>query len=116
VHARRVRSSECGVKPPPQPPLGKGGIEEGVVSELDADYIEISVEDTGIGISAGDREKLFQPFSRIVSPDRLTVPGTGLGLYLTRKIACDILRGEILVSSKEGEGSVFMIRIPEKLG
>ncbi len=77
--------------------------------------IVIIVEDTGIGIKEGDMAKLFQPFTRIESPLKAKVLGTGLGLYLTRKIVTEILKGEIEVKSRYGEGSVFRIRVPVDL-
>jgi len=43
---------------------------------------------------------------------RVKVGGTGLGLYLTRKLATEILGGEVLVNSREGKGSTFGLLIP----
>ena len=44
-----------------------------------------------------------------------TVPGTGLGLYLSRKLAVEVLKGDITVTSEFGRGSRFAIRIPSRL-
>lgn len=77
--------------------------------------VEIAVTDTGIGIGEEDLSVIFQPFYRIVIPERTIIPGTGLGLFLTRKIATDILKGDILVSSEYGKGSRFSLRIPVRL-
>ncbi|MDP2158058.1 MAG: ATP-binding protein, partial [Nitrospirota bacterium] len=82
----------------------------------DGDFVEISVEDTGIGMKEVDIPKLFQSFVRLDSPLRATVPGTGLGLYLTNKLVLDALKGDIMVESRLGEGSRFEIRIPIKIG
>lgn len=82
---------------------------------LDGDFIEISVSDTGIGIKEEDMEKLFQPFVRLDSPLRGTVSGTGLGLYLTKKLVVDILKGDIICHSRYGEGSCFTIKIPVRI-
>jgi len=82
---------------------------------LGEDMVEIAVTDTGIGIGEEDRSRIFQPFSRIVTPQRTIFPGTGLGLFLTRKIAREILKGDILVSSEYGKGSRFSLRIPVRL-
>jgi PAS domain S-box-containing protein len=79
------------------------------------EMVEIAVTDTGIGIGEEDRSRIFQPFHRIVTPKRAIVPGTGLGLFLTRKIATEILKGDILVSSECGKGSRFSLRIPVRL-
>ncbi len=77
--------------------------------------VEIAVTDTGIGIGEEDQSRMFLPFSRIVTPQRAIVPGTGLGLFLLRKIATEILKGDILVSSEYGKGSRFSLRIPVRL-
>ena len=74
--------------------------------------MEISVEDTGIGIKEEDLPKLFGSFVRLDSPLRATVKGTGLGLYLTRKLIGEVLKGDIICTSRYGEGSVFTMRIP----
>lgn len=69
------------------------------------DRAEVSVQDTGIGISSEDLAGLFQPFHRLHTPDRL-VDGTGLGLYLSRKLAV-LLGGDIRAESELGKGSRF---------
>jgi PAS domain S-box-containing protein len=74
--------------------------------------LRIGVRDTGIGITAEDLTKLFSPFFRIVVAQRAVVPGTGLGLYLTKKLAEEVLEGEISVDSVYGEGSLFALSIP----
>jgi len=81
----------------------------------DDDRLEISVTDTGIGIREEDLGKLFSPFVRLESPLASTVPGTGLGLYLTRKLAKEVLQGAITVQSTHGVGSRFVLRIPINL-
>lgn len=81
-------------------------------AEPDGNLIEISVEDTGIGIQEKDIPKLFSAFSRIESPLKTKVPGTGLGLYLTKKLVTEVLKGNIYVESRHGEGSRFTIKVP----
>jgi signal transduction histidine kinase len=78
-------------------------------------FAEISVTDTGIGIREEDIGKMFQPFERLFSPLQSTVPGTGLGLYLTRKLTAEVLKGDILLTSEYGKGSQFTIRIPVRM-
>ena len=73
---------------------------------------EISVRDTGVGIKKEDMGKLFQAFNRININGRLTA-GTGLGLYLSKKIT-DLLGGDIKVESEFGQGSVFTFTLPLK--
>jgi signal transduction histidine kinase len=76
------------------------------------ELVEIAVSDTGIGIGEEDQSRIFQPFHRIVTPQRAIVPGTGLGLFLTRKITTEILKGDLLVASEYGKGSRFSLKIP----
>lgn len=83
---------------------------------LDGQWADIAVCDTGIGISEQDAGKIFQPFVRVDSPMRVTVPGTGLGLYLSHKLATEVLNGTISFSSHLGQGSVFTIRVPAHTG
>ncbi len=72
--------------------------------------VEVRVRDTGIGIRTEDLIKLFRPFSRIAEQGRLT-DGTGLGLYLSHKLA-RFLGGEITAESEQGRGSVFTFSFP----
>ena len=76
------------------------------------DKVEILVSDTGIGISAQDQARLFDAFERLDSHLRVKEGGTGLGLYLTRKLATEVLEGEVLVKSRQGKGSTFGLLIP----
>jgi len=69
--------------------------------------VEISVKDTGPGIKKEDFEKLFKPFSRIIVPGKFK-EGTGLGLYLSQKLA-NLLGGELFVESEFGKGSTFKL-------
>jgi signal transduction histidine kinase len=86
----------------------------GVSAELSADgsLMNIAVEDTGIGIEEDDLGRLFSPFVRLHTPQASIIPGTGLGLYLAKKLAHEILQGDILVTSTYGAGSRFTIRVP----
>ena len=86
----------------------------GIERQPSGPYIEISVSDSGIGIAEEDLPRLFEAFVRLDSPLKTTVPGTGLGLYLTRKLVVDVLGGDILCNSKLGEGSTFTLIIPER--
>jgi signal transduction histidine kinase len=69
--------------------------------------IEISVKDTGPGIRKEDLDKLFKPFSRIEDPGKVK-EGTGLGLYLSKKLA-HLLGGDLVVESEYGKGSCFTL-------
>ena len=77
--------------------------------------VAISVADTGIGIAEADIARLFRPFVRLESPLKTLAPGTGLGLYLTKKLIEDVLDGTITCASTHGAGSTFTLTIPERL-
>lgn len=81
-------------------------------SELsDFDYIEITVEDTGIGIAPEDMEKLFQPFQQFETVLTKKYAGTGLGLNLCKKFI-ELHGGKIWAESEPGKGSRFVFLIP----
>ena len=78
------------------------------------DWIEISVQDSGIGMTEEQVAKLFNAF---VQADVMTARrygGTGLGLVITRRMM-QLLGGEVVVSSAPGKGSVFTLRFPAAL-
>lgn len=79
------------------------------------DKINIWVKDTGIGIANEDKIKLFEAFERLETHLRVQAGGTGLGLYLTKRITENILKGEVWVESEEDRGSTFGLRIPKIL-
>jgi len=74
--------------------------------------LRIAVKDTGIGIREEDISKLFKSFIRLESHIKELTLGTGLGLYLTKKIMTGVFHGDIKVESKYGEGSIFTLEIP----
>lgn len=74
--------------------------------------IELRVRDSGIGIAEADLNRLFQPFERMDTRLRIKILGTGLGLYLTRKIVTQLMGGDINVESTPEVGSTFTIRLP----
>ena len=73
--------------------------------------IVFEISDTGEGISAADRERLFDPFFRSRSANARAVPGTGHGLTITKAIV-DAHGGTIRVESTVGGGTTFRVRIP----
>ncbi len=80
---------------------------------LNADhrYFYVKVEDTGIGIPEEAKKYIFDRFYRVDKARSRETGGTGLGLAIT-KSAVMMHKGNIKVSGKEGEGSVFVVRIP----
>ncbi len=75
------------------------------------DIIQLFIKDTGPGIPAEDVPHLFQKFYRVDNSATRTIGGTGLGLFICRKII-EIYNGRIWVESKVGEGSTFYINLP----
>jgi two-component system sensor histidine kinase/response regulator len=81
------------------------------INKIDYNILEFSVKDNGIGISEEDQNRLFNTFIQINNVKYRT--GTGLGLYICKKIS-ELLDGNIKVHSKIGEGSTFVFEIKFK--
>lgn len=77
----------------------------------DNEHIIISVTDNGIGIPAEDIPHLFQKFYRVDNSDTREIGGTGLGLYLCRRLA-EAMNGRIWVESEYKKGSTFYLEVP----
>jgi PAS domain S-box-containing protein len=77
----------------------------------DNDHVYIMVKDSGIGIPAEDLPHLFQKFYRVDNTDTREIGGTGLGLYLSRRLA-EAMGGHLTVQSVYGEGSTFTVELP----
>ena len=75
------------------------------------DWIELSVADTGIGMTAEQQAKLFEEFTQADATTAQRFGGTGLGLAIARKLA-RMMGGEVTVASEPGAGSVFTVRLP----
>ncbi len=94
----------------------KYNVEDGWVRvTLDADhrFFYIKVADSGIGIPEEFQSHVFERFYRVDKARSRETGGTGLGLAITRKVVL-MHHGAIRVASREGEGSVFTVRIPLK--
>ncbi len=76
-------------------------------------HIELCIEDQGIGISADEIQKVFEPYYRSPLTQSL-IPGMGIGLWVTKKLV-ETHAGAIQVKSKVGVGSVFEVRIPKSI-
>lgn len=78
-------------------------------ASYEKEMLTVRIQDTGIGMDGKTVERIFQPFER-AAPE-VNADGFGLGLAITRGLV-SLLKGEISVSSRPGEGSSFEIRIP----
>lgn len=78
-------------------------------------YVEITIEDTGIGISAEDQEKIFDRFFRAHPSSEGTYKGYGVGLYIVKRFI-KLLKGEINFTSQLGKGTIFTLIIPMAIG
>lgn len=77
----------------------------------DNTVVQVRVSDTGPGIPAEDVPHLFQKFYRVDNSATRTIGGTGLGLFICRKIV-ELYNGRIWVESEVGKGSTFFINLP----
>jgi two-component system sensor histidine kinase SenX3 len=87
-----------------------GGIVQ-VRCRIAESMVEIMVADQGVGIPARDIDRIFERFYRVDKARSRVTGGTGLGLSIVRHVASNH-GGEVLVSSQEGEGSTFVLRLP----
>jgi len=75
--------------------------------------VQVSVTDSGIGMKEEDMDKLFQAFQQVDSGITRKYEGTGLGLYICKKLL-ELLGGRIWVTSTWGQGSTFCFSLPIK--
>lgn len=87
----------------------EGGVEVRLTG--DVNVTQIQVKDSGAGIGPDDIPHLFQKFYRVDNSTTRTVGGTGLGLFICRKII-ELYNGRIWVESELGKGSTFFINLP----
>ena len=84
------------------------------INENNMTNIMVSVRDTGRGIKKDDIDKLFNKFERLDVERNSTIEGTGLGLAITKQLV-EMMGGKINVQSRFGEGSIFIVQIPQKI-
>jgi signal transduction histidine kinase len=75
------------------------------------DVIELSVSDTGIGMTPEQQAKLFEEFTQADATTAQRFGGTGLGLAIAHKLA-RMMGGDVTVTSESSKGSVFTVRLP----
>ena len=92
---------------------GDGGKVE-VRTRCDEHWVEVVVTDQGDGIPVRDLDRIFERFYRVDRARSRETGGTGLGLSIVRHVASNH-GGDILVTSTEGEGSTFVLRLPSEL-
>jgi len=73
--------------------------------------MHITVRDYGIGIPDGQHSQLFKPYNRLMHPATASIPGIGLGLYITSKFV-EAMQGEISLMSREAEGTSISFTLP----
>lgn len=88
----------------------KGSVRVTVNCDRDAQRMTFAVVDSGIGLSAAAQQRLFQPFSQADSSTTRKFGGSGLGLYISKRLA-QMLGGDIQLESLEGVGSKFVVSI-----
>ncbi|MBQ6135216.1 MAG: response regulator [Bacilli bacterium] len=84
------------------------------INQNDICNMMISVRDTGRGIKAENINKLFTKFERLGMDKNTTTEGTGLGLAITKSLV-EMMGGRINVESRFGQGSIFVVNIPQKI-
>jgi len=89
----------------------KGNIEINTRERYAGKVIEIIVKDTGIGMSAKDRQRLFEKFYRVKNEKTKNITGTGLGLWITKQLV-ELMHGVIIIESIENAGTQVTLQFP----
>src|SRR5690606_24219480 len=91
----------------------KGGVTIRLDAAVGSDSrcnLSIAVNDTGIGITRDQLDRLFKPFQQADSSTTRRFGGSGLGLFITRKL-CELMSGRLEVNSEPGVGSTFIAHV-----
>jgi signal transduction histidine kinase len=81
------------------------------LAKTDADHWSVEVRDTGIGIPAEAKERIFEAFQQVESAKEYKASGSGLGLSIVRELVA-LMDGKIQLESEEGKGSTFIVTLP----
>ena len=92
---------------------GRITLTAGPATRSEGDWIEFSVEDTGVGLSPEQSRYVFQPFSQAHTMQLGQEGTSGLGLVLCKQF-CVLLGGDISVESEVGQGATFRVRLPRR--
>ena len=95
-------------------PEGRVSLNVGGERDDDSLILVISVADTGSGIAKEDQGKLFNAYERVDEEKNKFIEGTGLGLQITSSFAA-MMGGSVGVESEPGKGSIFTVRIPQRI-
>jgi len=90
----------------------EAGARVDIMIEEDGSSVVVEGEDTGVGISEGEKNQLFERFYRVDKGRSRTTGGSGLGLAISKQIV-EMHDGDISIESEVGLGSTFRIRIPK---
>ena len=82
-----------------------------ITQQVNQSMVVTSIRDTGFGISTAAKQRLFQRFYRVQTPDTASISGTGLGLWIIKQYI-EAMGGTIEVESMEGVGSNFVVSLP----
>lgn len=82
-----------------------------VTADITAGLFRVSIEDTGIGMSGEELERLFKPFQQVDGSITRRFGGTGLGLAISQRFM-GLMNGRIRAASRKGEGSIFVVELP----
>lgn len=82
-----------------------------VTCEVDGKFVKTTISDTGLGIPPEQQAKMFQKFFRVESEDRRDIPGTGLGMYIS-KLFIEAMGGKLWFESEVGKGTAFHFTLP----
>ena len=89
----------------------QGTVTVGASVDIDAGRIQIWVADTGIGIPAESLDIIFEPFHQLDGSATRSYEGTGLGLYMVKRLT-ELLGGAVTVDSQVSYGSTFRVWLP----
>lgn len=89
----------------------QGNISLNVTKDEKGDQITFEIKDTGVGISEKYMNELFNKFTQADSSTTKKYGGSGLGLSISKQL-CELLNGNIIVTSEENKGSCFLLKLP----